>query len=609
MSDPLDYDIERAAIDLAIAVDQFNVSGVDINSQAWIEKTYQFMTGRNLNTGNAELNRALQTLIDTSWEEQFQADAPDHDGFFDRIISGAVDFTIRAARTVGIAIANVIKSVSEPFMRLFTKAGAERAEDEAKATIDMLVAKGFLDAKAIDQLTEIIGSKRWATALAPGAVMIGMLLGTLKTVFGTATGDYQKQMLSVFTPNAPSVENLIRHYYLGAIDDETLDRKMGQLGYSEEDRNLIVQSAIQTLPVDYLRILYLRGVIDLEETHKGLRKLGFNDDRLTQIIEAWNYIPSVQDILYLAGKESFEPDIVSKYGYDAEFPADQLPYLRANGMSEEMGRHFWYAHWETPSINQGYEMLHRGVISVEELDDLFKTVEIPPYWRDKLKAISYAPYTRVDIRRMYKEGVVSESEVLRTYKDLGYDEEHAANLTRWTVLDVQDESRSTTRTQIESYYKNGFLERTKAAEFLESIGYSQTDAELMLSAIDHEKYSAIEVKRVSLIERMYKDRRMERTTVQSELNAIGLTSAEIAFHLEEWDYERENDTKLPSKTDLDSFVASGVINLSTYVTEMKKLGYNDTYVNMYRQLLINTVRRAANEVGQDIVDQFGETIT
>ena len=78
-------------------------------------------------------------------------------------------------------------------------------------------------------------------------------------------------------------------------------------------------------------------------------------------------------------------------------------------------------------------MLHRRIIDPDELKLLLRVRDIPSFWRERLVQLSYDPYTRVDVRRMYTAGVLSENEVFDTYLDLGYDEEHANNLTLWTL--------------------------------------------------------------------------------------------------------------------------------------------------------------------------------
>jgi len=103
-----------------------------------------------------------------------------------------------------------------------------------------------------------------------------------------------------------------------------------------------------------------------------------------------------------------------------------------------------------------------------------------PYWRDKLIQIAYTPYTRVDVRRMYQVGVLSKDDVYRAYRDLGYDEEKARNMTEFTVKYVEEEPRKLTRTMIEKAYITGEIDRETALALLQEIGYDKENADLIL---------------------------------------------------------------------------------------------------------------------------------
>ncbi|GAG82311.1 unnamed protein product [marine sediment metagenome] len=89
--------------------------------------------------------------------------------------------------------------------------------------------------------------------------------------------------------------------------------------------------------------------------------------------------------------------MIEHYGYADEFPEDQVKWLKMQGLSKEWALKFWYAHWDTPSIQHGFEMFHRQhpddptkkIIDRKELDDLFRTIEIPPFWREKLTQVCF----------------------------------------------------------------------------------------------------------------------------------------------------------------------------------------------------------------------------
>ncbi|GAG78096.1 unnamed protein product, partial [marine sediment metagenome] len=86
-----------------------------------------------------------------------------------------------------------------------------------------------------------------------------------------------------------------------------------------------------------------------------------------------------------------------------------------------------------PSPQQGFDMLHRGVISDDELNMLLRALDVMPFWRDKLTQIAFRPLTRVDVRRMYKQGVLTETEVYESYLIAGYNEQNAERMAEFTV--------------------------------------------------------------------------------------------------------------------------------------------------------------------------------
>jgi len=143
----------------------------------------------------------------------------------------------------------------------------------------------------------------------------------------------------------------------------------------------------------------------------------------------------VQDLITMSVREVFSPDIAQKFGQFEDFPADFATYAKQQGVSDEWAKRYWAAHWVLPSITMAFDMLHRGVIDQATINQLLRAQDIMPFWRDKITAISYNPYTRVDVRRMHKAGVLSEDEVLTAYKDLGYDDVKALKMTDFTLLE------------------------------------------------------------------------------------------------------------------------------------------------------------------------------
>jgi len=257
-------------------------------------------------------------------------------------------------------------------------------------------------------------------------------------------------------------------YGLGMILANALNEKIAH--------ELNTQLKHSIIPPEQAVKLKWRGLID-DNTYKSIMyKHGFNDGMITKLEQAMLYYPSPSDLVRFAVREVYTPSIVSQYGLMEDLPQQFLTEAQKSGLSEEAARAFWAAHWELPSITQAFEMLHRGVITQNELMTLLRTQDVMPYWRDKLIAISYNPYTRVDARRMYELGVLSEQELKRAYMDLGYDNQHADKLTLWTKLYVK-------LPDLLKRYKNGWINTAELRTELSNIGLSTAQIEEIVQTV------------------------------------------------------------------------------------------------------------------------------
>ena len=170
----------------------------------------------------------------------------------------------------------------------------------------------------------------------------------------------------------------------------------------------------------------------LEELKYG----GWSDIRIEALKLATLIWPSRQDLIRYVAKEALEPEAISKYGLLAEFDRLDLTLFDQIGVSRETARLDWIAHWEHASWMQIVEMLHRGIITEQDVWDWFRLVEIPPFWRQHLIDTSYTWPTRVDVRRWWDMRTIDETELRRLYSGMGYRGVNLDNYILWTKVYV-----------------------------------------------------------------------------------------------------------------------------------------------------------------------------
>ncbi|GAH88789.1 unnamed protein product, partial [marine sediment metagenome] len=221
------------------------------------------------------------------------------------------------------------------------------------------------------------------------------------------------------------------------------------------------------------------------------------------------------------------PDMIKRMGYADEFPEAQVHWLEMQGISRDWAEKYWFAHWEPPSIQAGYEMLHRedvdrpgqSIIDESELDMLYRTVEIPPYWREKLTKIAYLPYTRVDVRRMHDMGVLTDKELIQSYKDLGYDQVHAEKMADFTIRYNQQGDKELTKAQILAGYKEKIFSKADTKQFLLDIEYPDALADYLILMEDYKEAKDLQDDLLSNIKDRYQNNMADEFETRSRLNS------------------------------------------------------------------------------------------
>ena len=210
-----------------------------------------------------------------------------------------------------------------------------------------------------------------------------------------------------------------------------------------------------------------------ERLFSDLKDQGWSDDAIETLKFVTQFMPSAQDLVNWQAKEVFEPAMITKYGLDDEFAGLDLSLFAKIGVTEEQALNYWRAHWEHASWLQVVDMLRRGQLTEKDIWDWFRLVEIPPYWRDKLMAVSWEVPTRVDVRRFWEMRTIDEARLREIYTALGYHGKDLDDYVLWTKIYVDFPDLMTR-------YKNGWLTLDEVRAELVKIGMSKDRAEELI---------------------------------------------------------------------------------------------------------------------------------
>ena len=380
-------------------------------------------------------------------------------------------------------------------------------------------------------------------------------------------------------------------YHRQLITEQQVDNELAMRGYNEARRDTLKESSYLIPDLAALYSMNLRDLPAGANLIDRLRDLGYSPSDAESLEALKYYIPPAQDLITMAVREVFNPVIVEKFGQDEDFPEQFAEYAAQQGISRFWAEKYWEAHWVLPSVQMGYEMLHRRVIDMETLKQLLAAQDIMPGWRDALIDISYKPYTRVDIRRMHDVGVLNDDEVYESYLDLGYSPDKAKNMTEFTIRlndpdpDDIDSLEGLTRAAIINSFKDGLLTRQQADDLLKIEGIGEAAREVFLTVAELDADRA--------------DRKEEVDTILAEVEngSKSILEAQVEFRrlpLSQLEQEKAElklrkilakKVKMPSKADLDKMFKNGLIDADTYEDQLERIGYPDRWIRRYTQLI------------------------
>ena len=204
-----------------------------------------------------------------------------------------------------------------------------------------------------------------------------------------------------------------------------------------------------------------------------LRDQGVSDDRIEAMKFFTQVIPQAQDIIRFALREVYTPEIAEKYGQFQDIPTGAYEDAAKAGLPTATFDKFWAAHWYLPSTSEGFELLHRGIITEDELRALLKANDIMPYWRDQLIKLSWNIPTRVDVRRFWDMRTIDETRLREIYTGLGYHAQDLEDYVLWTKIYVDFPD-------LLARYKNGWITLDQVREELIAMGMKPERADTMI---------------------------------------------------------------------------------------------------------------------------------
>lgn len=320
----------------------------------------------------------------------------------------------------------------EAFFDILGKAAAPKL----KPLIDSLEATGQIPPELKPLIDELKDPKGEVAALFANSIGGSMIGGAIGRMGDALFGNIAHMMNRAHPTVPPSMAQAISLRLRDKIDDATLKDILLILGFPEDSHKWYMDLAEARLDPMSVITAWRRDSAKYEKLFDDLRHQGWTNDRIEALKFFTLYYPSPAELVHWTAREVFEPNKIEKYGL-----MDSIDKLRRDdfykaGMNDEQIDNHWIAHWEHASFLQVIEMLHRKIITEQDVKDWFPLVEIAPYWAENLIKVAYTWPSRVDVRRWYDMRTIDDARLKELYEGMGYRDKNLEDYITWTKVYV-----------------------------------------------------------------------------------------------------------------------------------------------------------------------------
>ena len=497
------------------------------------------------------------------------------------------------------SLAEPLLAIPEAIWNALSRLWTQLTEDDRaklSAAIEQFVLSGDSPPKSREEVIEFFNLGRPTGAIAGHVIGLAVFLITFMSQ-AAAMGAPGIEVLnqetwSIQPTRLLDIRDLVESERRGLLNREDAITQLRAWGYDSARSETWLALRNNTIPEADALSWRHRGILSDEDTRANLKARGWIPRDVEALVQASLLIPPVPDLIAMAVREAFSPEIAERFGQFEDFPAPFAEAAAQQGISEEWAQRYWAAHWALPSIQMGFEMVHRDVIGIEDLNLLLRAQDIMPFWRDKLTAISFSPLTRVDIRRMHKVEVLTEAEVNRAYHDIGYSDLNAERLTAFTLRlnapkakeDV-DELAKLTRASVLGFFEDGIIDAARTRQLLLDLGVSEQATDLFIQAKEGDLERADRKARIALIINQQRAGVLKFEEAQDKLAGLGLETKEQELAVTKLLREKEQTTRLPARGSLDKMFTAQVIDREVYLDTLQLRGYSEVWAGRFLKMV------------------------
>jgi hypothetical protein len=364
-------------------------------------------------------------------------------------------------------------------------------------------------------------------------------------------------------------------------------------------------SKMKFTPIE-IYTLYKRHGLARSNLDRRLREVGsLHPEDREELDALYRQIPGPADLVRFMQRDVDNREVVGKFrmddGFTENYTSKTKEWAEEQGLDEDSMRRYWRAHWTIPSPTQLREFWHRlrhsddfgGAGDVESaVRTALKQQDILPYWIDWFMATSFLPLNHTTLLRAYEKGWIDDDRFQRGMYDIGYSDDDAQ-----TLLSLAKRERDLTimHSDFVNAYADGYMDQDTMLLWAEKEGYEQSLVDTILDHAEFRRTIAVRRRAIEAIARQFKSCRISEAEARQDAAALGVPESVVDTALGIAELNTTCGSKREMQSALCNALDEGIITPEQYVDRMRKLKYDDDAIQTLLGLCVNKIaaRRAA----------------
>lgn len=234
----------------------------------------------------------------------------------------------------------------------------------------------------------------------------------------------------------PDQQSVDSAYLAGEIDKELFDCWTKINGNILQAAEKGIDTRRERPTAQQVSQLFRKGYLSQDQFDKRMRERGVmraeDKEAIHNLTVDW---PSLSDLTPMLVRDVWDETTIDWTQADAlfndKYAGNAKKYFDAIGVTRDVAKYYWRAHFHLPSYTMATEMIHRYrnldpndplYMDVEKMKKLLIQDDWSPEWIDRMIGISFKTLTRVDTRRSYELRTITDDELKDQLRFIGYDD-------------------------------------------------------------------------------------------------------------------------------------------------------------------------------------------